>query len=595
MVSNKIYKAPQIKLKRNKVSLGKSVQSGINPVTGEYLSSAERKELFKKRNISSSKVFGKGGAIVKVSSSSLLAPSTIDKKSLEERVSFLENQFTLLAKSLQKESELEKKLQREREKIELRESEKISRGKEESLLEKTTSIARQKLLAPVRKAETKIKDIFSKIFDFFTILLFGWLTNQGIGAIQAHIDGNKEKLDNIKNEVIKTLAVIGGAFLALNGGLGVALGLLKSLTGKLLRFTWNNTIGKLINSLREKLKNPRSPNNNRDKARSGGRNRGGGRSGGGGRSNASYSRYNESHARQLQGKANFGDKARLTFRNLTKGRSIKEILGSGFNKMKGVIKKSPGFAFGLLRNIVGRLPGPVGKALGGTFNFLGNLFNKGGKGLLKFVGPAAGRLLAVVKYFLAAKEVIERMSAGMTPAQAIIPILIKLGIMSAGTAIGASVGSVLPVAGTGLGFLAGTAAGGFIGDFVQNFIDDKWSPSWDKLPILKQLNGSLSDVSGAFSGSNPQTSETTPSSPIKPTSPVNNMPQVDSVDTQTPTLGPISDSSEPEIIYKRVSSGNNAQQMPLKSGAATDVPLISSSNPDNFHILFSLINYNVVA
>jgi len=50
-----------------------------------------------------------------------------------------------------------------------------------------------------------------------------------------------------------------------------------------------------------------------------------------------------------------------------------------------------------------------------------------------------------------------------------------------------------------------------------------------------------------------------------------------------------------QVIYKKVASGGGAQmQQPLKSGSATDVPLIASSNPNNFYTMYSQMVYNVV-
>jgi hypothetical protein len=51
----------------------------------------------------------------------------------------------------------------------------------------------------------------------------------------------------------------------------------------------------------------------------------------------------------------------------------------------------------------------------------------------------------------------------------------------------------------------------------------------------------------------------------------------------------------PNVVYKRI--GSSAQQ---QSGAAptggsvNEVPAISASNPDNFYVLYSQVNYNVV-
>jgi hypothetical protein len=51
---------------------------------------------------------------------------------------------------------------------------------------------------------------------------------------------------------------------------------------------------------------------------------------------------------------------------------------------------------------------------------------------------------------------------------------------------------------------------------------------------------------------------------------------------------------KPNIIYTPSGSSSPPPQQPLKSGPASDVPAIPSSNPDNFYTLYSQINYNVV-
>ena len=59
--------------------------------------------------------------------------------------------------------------------------------------------------------------------------------------------------------------------------------------------------------------------------------------------------------------------------------------------------------------------------------------------------------------------------------------------------------------------------------------------------------------------------------------------------------GPVSATGNTQVIYKRVASGGGAQmQQPLKTGSATDVPLIASSNPSNFYTMYSQMEYGVV-
>jgi hypothetical protein len=52
---------------------------------------------------------------------------------------------------------------------------------------------------------------------------------------------------------------------------------------------------------------------------------------------------------------------------------------------------------------------------------------------------------------------------------------------------------------------------------------------------------------------------------------------------------------EPKPTLTMIRTVNNKQQtLPVPNGSLTDVPLISSSNPDNFYVLYSQLSYNVV-
>ena len=52
---------------------------------------------------------------------------------------------------------------------------------------------------------------------------------------------------------------------------------------------------------------------------------------------------------------------------------------------------------------------------------------------------------------------------------------------------------------------------------------------------------------------------------------------------------------EPKPTLTMIRTANNQQQTsPTPNGSLTDVPLISSSNPDNFYVLYSQLSYNVV-
>ena len=52
----------------------------------------------------------------------------------------------------------------------------------------------------------------------------------------------------------------------------------------------------------------------------------------------------------------------------------------------------------------------------------------------------------------------------------------------------------------------------------------------------------------------------------------------------------------PNVIYRRVGSSTQQQQSAAAptGGPVNQVPSISASNPDNFYVLYSQVNYNVV-
>ena len=80
--------------------------------------------------------------------------------------------------------------------------------------------------------------------------------------------------------------------------------------------------------------------------------------------------------------------------------------------------------------------------------------------------------------------------------------------------------------------------------------------------------------------SKPSTAQITPAETSKvPTAPVNVGPEPE---------------PKPNIVYTSSGSSSPPPQQSLKSGPASDVPAIPSSNPDNFYALYSQINYNVV-
>jgi hypothetical protein len=70
--------------------------------------------------------------------------------------------------------------------------------------------------------------------------------------------------------------------------------------------------------------------------------------------------------------------------------------------------------------------------------------------------------------------------------------------------------------------------------------------------------------------------------------------QVQPLPKPTQNVGELTEPA-PNVIMMP-SSQNNNQQSSISQAPTngTDTPLISSSNPDNFYVLYSQLNYNVV-
>ena len=108
-----------------------------------------------------------------------------------------------------------------------------ARGGQENLLETKIQSA---LSEPVKRIGDKVSFGFNNLMSFVWTLLGGWLTTQGINVLKALQDGDKKKLNEIKDSVIKTLLVAGGVFTIISVGIGKVIGTITGLVGKIGKF-----------------------------------------------------------------------------------------------------------------------------------------------------------------------------------------------------------------------------------------------------------------------------------------------------------------------------------------------------------------------
>ena len=62
---------------------------------------------------------------------------------------------------------------------------------------------------------------------------------------------------------------------------------------------------------------------------------------------------------------------------------------------------------------------------------------------------------------------------------------------------------------------------------------------------------------------------------------------------QTPNVGALPEPT-PNVIMAGGQGGSQQSPTPQAPSAGSDTPIINSSNPDNFYVLYSQLNYNVV-
>ena len=188
--------------------------TGVNPKTGEYLSPDERKQVFKlrKRKLNPSKVFDKS-AIVKVDK------PQANMDSIMKSIANIQETLQKLQSVIITDAEEKKKDTTKKNRQLLLEGEREKRKKKEGLLEKVPERLKNALLSPVKAVGEKAKGILSKLMAAFELIFVGWLADKGLKAIQAFMDGDKEKLKKIGMNVLAGVGAVGGIMVAMNVGI----------------------------------------------------------------------------------------------------------------------------------------------------------------------------------------------------------------------------------------------------------------------------------------------------------------------------------------------------------------------------------------
>lgn len=171
-----------------------------------------------------------------------LALNTVSEQltSLTQQVNSLNAAMQNVYGNITQNSILERRKEEQEQDQQRRLAEQQLREGKESIIERKIQNA---LISPVQKVAAKASFTLSRLMQFFTTLLGGWLLNQGLETIKALGEGNKERLTEIRDNVLKNLGIIGGIYAGIRFGL---TGLFNSMSRVAARVTTAVAVGMFL-------------------------------------------------------------------------------------------------------------------------------------------------------------------------------------------------------------------------------------------------------------------------------------------------------------------------------------------------------------
>ena len=401
-------------------------------------------------------------------------------------------------------------------------------GKENELEQKIQNA----LVAPVQKLVPKVNDVFGRIGAALGILFGGWLTSQVVQAIQASEDKNTNLFNDIKFNIVKNLAIVGGGLLAIRAGFSVV----------------KNTIGRIASGL----------------------------------------------TRLLVVKPLAAASALLSGRGITPGGGKKPPTGpkpgGGFNVRGnlaiGALMTGLDIAGGEdpKRAVAGATAGMIGSAA--AFG-LGSLLPIPGSGIISGAlaySPSANFGKDIYDKFFGKTQTDSRTLKEEKPKESPKPAVTSESVPAAPDASA-------PAAQPQTSMMPSSPSAEMVSQFEQAwqyrnnpFARERIEDAWSKMTPEQKQQAKDWATSKGYNWTEMRL----------PDPAVTSAAQVTPAPKQPTQVGQL---PEPQPSVTMIKSSNNANQqanVPLTNGALTDVPLINSANPDNFYVLYSQLNYNVV-
>jgi len=504
-----------------------------------------------------------------------------------------------IATLLQQDATNEERILRSQQESERRLAEEQIRIGKESDLERRIQAA---IVAPVAELAPKVQNLFGNVLQSLGYLFGGWLTNQVIEYIKTEGDGNNERLTEIKNNIVKNLAIAGGALLAVKLGMSALSRSLFGITAQVAKLL-GKTVAAPFNIIKNIVAPPQTKPSSGTKPSGGAKPPGGGLSG------------------TIRGMASGAG-------NFIKGLAAPLLVGSAMTGLDIASGEDPGRAVaGATTGMIGStaafaagslLPIPGSGVISSAIAY--NPSAEFGKGIYdKFFGkeqpqpqPEAKSSQPSNTQQLQPEAKSSQPSNTQQPQPEVKPAQPLVLSPNAESLAEQKTEAFKPspqqelVQEPKINFPDYSNTFNLSADntFVSPSItpektsENEIKPNQAMLPQSKELSF---DASSMFKPESPtnflesynnlKAEETIPekTTPIQPA-------QIQGVPTQTPQVGELPE-PKPNVIY--ASSGSSQQQgaqmnQTPSNGPLTDVPLIRSSNPDNFYTLYSYSCYNVV-
>jgi len=176
--------------------------------------------------------------------------------SISQQVNALNAGMQNVYKNILTNTNLEKRQDQQEQEQQRRLAEQKLREGQESIVERRIQGA---LISPVQKIAAKASFTLSRLMGFFTTLLAGWLVNKGVQGIKQLAEGVKDKLEQVKNNVVKNLGFIGVVYKAIKTSLTSVFDIITGITNKIIKAVnigiFLNPVKSLIGAVKKLGKN----------------------------------------------------------------------------------------------------------------------------------------------------------------------------------------------------------------------------------------------------------------------------------------------------------------------------------------------------